>query len=136
MQLSIFTKEKLRIKYEKNTTWFRVDKATLIYCYSLQIHRRYFLEIKKFYFFWHEFYLYFIRRHYDIFMIIFKIQFTNDFVHISYDIHSVISVTFEYQTSNDHIIRDIKQAMFNTLALWRNFFLPHPPTLNINEKIP
>ena len=135
MQLSIFTKEKLRIKYEKNTTWFRVDKATLIYCYSLQIHRRYFLEIKKFYFFSHEFYLYFIRRHYDIFIIIFKIQFTNDFVHISYDIHSVISVTFEYQTSHDHH-GDIKQAMLNTLALWRIFFLPLPPTLNINEKIP
>ena len=113
----MFTKEKLRIKYEKNTTWFRVDKATLIYFYSLQIHRRYFLEIKKIYFFSHEFYLYFIRQHYDIFMIIFKIQFTNDFVHISYDIHSVISVTFEYQTSHDHTICDIKQAMFNTLAL-------------------
>ena len=136
MQLSIFTKEKLRIKYEKNTTWFRVDKATLIYFCSLQIHRRYFLEIKKCYFFLHEFYLNFIRPHYETFMIIFKIQFTNDFVHISYDNHSVISVTFEYQTSNDHIIGDIKQAMFNTLALWRNFFLPHPPTLNINEKLP
>ena len=132
MQLSIFTKEKLRIKYEKNTTWFRVDKATLIYFYSLQIHRRYILEIKKFYFFLHEFYLYFICQHYDIFMIIFKIQFTNDFVHISYDIHSVISVTFEYQTSHDHTIGDIKQAMFNTLALWRNFFFT--PSSDIKYK--
>ena len=96
MQLSIFTKEKLWIKYEKNTTWFRVGKATLIYFYSLQIHRRDFLEII---FFSHEFYLYFIRRRYDIFMIIFKIQFTNNFVHISYDIHSVISVKFEYLAS-------------------------------------
>ena len=91
----MLTKEKLRIKYEKNTTWFRVGKATLIYFYSLQIHRRYFLEIKIFYFFSHEFYLYFIRRHYDSFMIIFKIQLTNDLVHISYDIQSVIRVNFE-----------------------------------------
>ena len=92
----MFTKEKLRIKYEKNTTWFRVDKATLIYFYSLQIHRRHFLEIKIFYFFSHEFYIYFIHRRYNIFMIIFKIQITNDFVHISFDIHLVISVKFEY----------------------------------------
>ena len=92
----MLTKEKLRIKYEKNTTWFRVGKATLIYFYSLQIHRRYFLEIKIFYFFSHEFYLYFIRRHYDSFMIIFKIQLTNDLVHISHDIQSVIRVNFEY----------------------------------------
>ena len=92
----MLTKEKLRIKYEKNTTWFRVGKATLIYFYSLQIHRRYFLEIKILYFFSHEFYLYFIRRHYDSFMIIFKIQLTNDLVHISYDIQSVIRVNFEY----------------------------------------
>ena len=90
----MFTKKKLWIKYEKNITWFRVDKATLIYFYSLQIHRRNFLEKKNF--FSHEFYLYFIRRRFDIFMIIFKIQFTNDFVHICYDIHSVISVKFEY----------------------------------------
>ena len=86
----MLTKEKLRIKYEKNTTWFRVGTATLIYFYSLQIHRRYFLEIKIFYFFSNEFYLYFIRRHYNSSMIIFKIQFTIDFVHISYDIQSVI----------------------------------------------
>ena len=68
-------------------------------------------------FFLHKFYLNLIRPHYEIFMIIFKIQFTNDFAHISYDNHSVISVTFEYQTSNDHTIGDIKQAMFNTLVL-------------------
>ena len=42
----MFTKKKLWIKYEKNITWFRVDKATLIYFYSLQIHRRDFLEKK------------------------------------------------------------------------------------------
>ena len=89
-------KKKLRIKYEKNTTWLRVGKATLIYFYSLQIHQHYFLEIKKIFFFLHEFYLYFIRRHYESFMIIFKIQLTNDFVHISYDIQLVIRVNFEY----------------------------------------
>ena len=90
----MFSKEKLWFKYEKNTTWFRIEKVTLIYFYSLQIHRREFLEI--IFFFSHEFYLHFIRRCYDIFMIIFKIQFTNDFVNISYYIHSVISVKFEY----------------------------------------
>ena len=66
--------------------------ATLIYFYNLMIHQRYFLEIFFLYFFSHQFYLYFIRRRYHIFMIIFKIQFTNDFVHISYDIHMVISL--------------------------------------------
>ena len=91
----MLTKEKLRIKYEKNTTWLRVGKATLIYFYSLQIHQHYFLEI-NFFFFSHEFYLYFIRRHYESLMIIFKIQLTNDFVHISYDIQLVIRVNFEY----------------------------------------
>ena len=44
-------KKKLRIKYEKNTTWLRVGKATLIYFYSLQIHQHYFLEIKIYIFF-------------------------------------------------------------------------------------
>ena len=118
---------------KKNTTWFRVGKATLIYFYNLMIHQRYFLEIFFLNFFSHEFYLYFIRRRYDIFMIIFKIQFTNDFVHISYDIHSVISLL---QTLNDRTIGDMKRTMFNTLALCGQFLLPHPPRLNINEKIP
>ena len=77
--------------------------------------------------------MYFIRRRYDIFMIIFKIQFTNDFVHISYDIHTVISLL---QTLNDRTIGDMKRTMFNTLALCEQFLLPHPPRLNINEKIP
>ena len=78
--------------------------------------------------------MYFIRRRYDIFMIIFKIQFTtNDFVHISYGIHMAISLL---QTLNNRTIGDMKRTMFNTLALWGQFLLPHPPRLNINEKIP
>ena len=118
---------------KKNTTWFGLGKATLIYFYNLQIHRQYFLEISFFNFFSHEFYSYFIRRRYDIFMIIFKVQFTNDFGHISYDIHTVISLL---QTLNDRTIGDMKRTMFNTLALCVEFLLPHHPRLNINEKIP
>ena len=81
---------------KKIPTWLRLGKATLIYFDSLQIHRHYFLEIKIYIFFSHEFYLYFIRRHYESFMIIFKIQLTNHFVHISYDIQLIIRVYFEY----------------------------------------
>ena len=118
---------------KKNTAWFRVGKATLIYFYNLQIYRRYFLEIIFLILFSHEFHLYFIRQRYDIFMIICKILFTNDFVHISYDIHTVVSLL---QTLNDRTIGDMKRTMLNTLALCGQFLLPHSRRLHINEKIP